>query len=92
MSIRLTILREHEDGDEEITLPTTWQICGTCRGNGTSSAYLGAFSQDDMAEDPDFAEDYMAGQYDRSCDECDGEGKIKVVDVDRLSEADLALY
>lgn len=79
-----------DDGDE-ISLPTKWEICPTCRGKGTSSAYLGAFTGDDMREDPEFFEDYMNGNYDRSCDECDGTGKIEVIDTEKLDEKTLQL-
>ena len=79
------------EGDE-IKLPTRWEICSTCRGEGRSSAYLGAFSGEDMAEDPDFARDYMNGAYDRACDTCGGDGKVRAVDEDRLTPELLALY
>jgi len=73
-------------------LPTHWEICSSCEGEGTSSAYLGSFTQEDFDEDPDFAEDYMSGQYDRACPECNGSGKVKVVDYDRLTAEQRAEY
>lgn len=69
-------------------IPTRWAICGTCAGNGASSAYLGAFTREQMDEDPDFAEDYMQGVYDRPCDDCEGTGKVRVIDQDRLASLD----
>lgn len=92
-----TIYVETPEGDEERDLPTRWEICGCCNGNGTSSRYLGAITQSDREpggdwEDPDEFEAYMAGEYDRRCDECEGSGKVRVVDVEHLSAEDLAAY
>lgn len=75
----------HDDEGEVIELPKVWEICGHCRGSGKSSAYLGSFTSDEWAhEDEDFKEDYVRGAYDRSCDDCDGSGKIEIVDYDKL--------
>lgn len=50
-----------------------YQVCPTCEGEGQSSAYLGAFTASEMEEQgPEFMEDYIAGRYDRPCDECQG--------------------
>lgn len=73
--------------DEQEALPYKFAICTGCRGHGTSSAYLGAFTGEQMREDPDFAEDYRKGFYDRACDECGGTGKIAVADKSRMSAA-----
>lgn len=85
-----------EDGTE-VTLPTSWAICSHCRGNGTSSLYLGAITQSDREpggnwEDPDEFADYMEGKYDRACDTCSGSGKVRVVDIKRLSPEHLRLW
>ncbi len=64
--------------DLEVALPFKFVICSTCRGHGKSSAYLGAFTGDQMREDPDFARDYMAGEYDRTCEKCEGSGKVAI--------------
>lgn len=82
------LYNELEDGSfEEIELPTVWEICWDCRGEGKSSAYLGAFTQEDIERDwePDEWEDYMAGAYDRVCEHCGGSGKVKEVDYEALS-------
>lgn len=87
----LTVYVETDDGDLiEATLPTRWEICGCCRGEGTSSAYLGAITESDREpggtwEDPEDFDHYMRGGYDRACDDCDGAGKVRVVDHDRLT-------
>lgn len=78
-----------EDGTE-VELPFKFQICSICEGRGTSSAYLGAFTQSDMDEEgPEFMEDYFDGHYDRPCDECGGSGKVKVVDRARVNKKHL---
>lgn len=84
---------EEEGGVVEVTLPTKWEICVECRGNGMSSSYLGAFTSSEWAEeDEEFKEDYMAGKYDKSCEYCDGSGKVRVVDWERLDEKTTAAY
>ena len=81
------------DDDEPRELPFKWEICGTCRGHGKSSAYLGAYTASEMDEaGPEFMEDYMNGFYDRTCDHCGGGGKVKVADLSRMSKADRAAY
>jgi len=79
--------------DTQKELPLKWCICGQCSGEGKSSAYLGAYTADEMdMAGPEFEEDYFAGNYDRACDRCGGTGKIQVVAVERLSVADKAIY
>lgn len=81
-----------EDGSET-ELPFKWVICSTCQGHGKSSAYLGAYTCDDMAEaGPEFYDDYMAGRYDRQCDVCEGLGRVRVADTSRMSNADVAEF
>lgn len=81
-----------EDDTVEL-LPFVFEICPECRGHGKSSAYLGAYTRDEMDEQgPDFKADYMNGVYDRQCEECEGTGKIKVVDWNRLTPAQQVAY
>lgn len=50
-------------------------LCPTCRGRGTHvnpNIDGGGLTSDDFADDPDFYDDYFAGNYDVSCSECDG--------------------
>jgi hypothetical protein len=69
------------DDGSEIELPFKWIICSACQGHGKSSAYLGAYTQSEMDEaGPEFFDEYMRGGYDRTCDACEGDGKVRVVD------------
>lgn len=79
------------DGDS-IQLPHKWAICNGCRGDGKSSAYLGAFTGDQMREDPDFAADYIDGLYDRTCERCGGTGKAAILDPARTPRDQLRAY
>ena len=78
----LNITMVDDDGLEtEVAVPALWQICHYCQGAGKSSSHLGAFSRDEMDEQgPEFLEDYLAGMYDKSCDNCSGSGKVLVID------------
>lgn len=69
-----------------------WIICRACGGEGKSSGHLGAFDAAEMAEDPDFFEDYMSGVYDRCCEVCEGKGRVKVTEPDasHLTDEELA--
>ncbi len=80
------------ENDEEIELPWKWEICDHCRGHGKSTRYLGAFTADQMREDPEFAEAYMNGEYDQTCETCRGSGKVKVLDRAKTPPNQLAAY
>jgi len=71
-----------------------WRICPRCDGEGQSSAYLGTYTADEMNEEgPEFQEDYIAGKYDRPCEECGGSGKVTQEDEESFDQrrADLRL-
>lgn len=81
------------DEGEEISLPTKYEVCPQCEGHGTSSAYLGAFTQSEWQEqDEEFRVDYMAGRYDRTCETCKGLRVVEVVDQGRLTPEQKKLY
>ena len=68
------------------TFPAKYQVCPTCKGRGTSSAYLGAFTTDEMYEmGDDFRDAYLAGDYDRPCSNCSGRTTILVPDMERMT-------
>lgn len=84
----ITVWVEDGDGGDPIAvpLPTRWEVCSYCDGEGKSSAYLGAFTAGEMGEMGDeFYEDYMRGNYDKPCPECHGRTTVAVVDEDRTS-------
>lgn len=89
---QLTVVYEQDGEIIEETIPSKYDVCPTCRGRGLSSAYLGTFTAEDMAEDPDFARDYAAGRYDRECETCDGLRVVLVPDRARMTEAQRAAW
>lgn len=79
------------DGDIEFSLQASWAVCPDCCGRGTT--YLGwpadqqpAFSREDFAEDPDFATDYMSGNYDKQCPCCKGRTTVLEVDWSQVDQ------
>jgi hypothetical protein len=76
--------------DEEIgrcSIHEEWAICDLCRGSGGHSNRFGAYSADEWNEqDDEFRENYISGLYDERCDDCNGSGKILVLDEDALSD------
>jgi predicted methyltransferase len=56
--------------------------CNNCDGQGKhlyGSMKGYAYSQEDMAEDPDFFEDMLEGKYDITCKFCDGNGYFMIL-------------
>lgn len=72
-----------DEGDEVVLdLPARWEICGDCEGEGKSSAYLGALTEDVRADwHPDELDDYLRGRYDRACECCKGSGRVLTPDL-----------
>lgn len=80
-----------DDGSEQ-QLPTHWEICDNCRGDGQLPLQGIVITADDWADwDDDDRHEYMHGTaYNSNCVECGGSGKIRVVDEDQLDEDTLA--
>ncbi len=80
------LLFNEEIGEEEsTTVKMKFSICPTCNGKGTHvnpSIDSQGISSDEFAEDPDFFESYISGDYDVNCYECGGKRVIPVVDED----------
>ena len=83
----------YDEEGEIVHLPYKWEICSQCRGEGMSSAYLGAFTWNELDEQgEEFIEEYFAGVYDRPCDCCHGSGKITFPDYDKMTEEQVKRY
>lgn len=81
---------ESEDGSTyKLMWPAERKLCPQCDGDGTmvNPAIDGnGLSSEDFAEDPDFREQYMRGDYDVKCDECDGNKFVLEPLIDDLPE------
>lgn len=80
-----------EDTNEEFRAPTKlpmkWEICHCCSGNGSHALHAIAITADEWDEwDYDSREDYFSGVYDTACGECNGSGKLKVINFDYISD------
>lgn len=76
----------NEDDETEtviIKVPTKWEICECCSGDGTHA--LHGIVIDPSEWDYEEMDDYMSGRYDTACGECNSTGKLKVVDWDSVS-------
>ncbi len=85
--IAIEIYNADTDQDDEIELPTKWEICDICNGNAkhvNPSIDAGGLC-DDMRHDQEFMDDYMSGRYDVPCSPCKGSGKVLVPDYDFLT-------
>lgn len=86
MTTRLTVnfTFEDDEGEEhEVSLPGRYEICGNCQGHGQHAHAIdgdGITSSEWDEWDEDDRETYMSGGYDQPCEECDGTGKVVVVD------------
>lgn len=78
----------HPDTDEEIVIPSKFEVCDNCRGSGKTvdPAIDGnGLSREQFDEDPDFGEEYFSGAYDVVCRECHGKRVILEPDWDRMT-------
>ena len=63
-----------------------WIVCPVCEGEGKTvnpAIDCNGLTAEDSREDPDFAESYMSGMYDITCQGCQGK---RVVDRKRVRE------
>jgi hypothetical protein len=78
----------YDDDGNEVELPWHWGVCPTCDGKGTHvnpSIDAGGITGSDMADDPEFFEDYMGGRYDVTCSQCGGRTTVPTPDHDRMT-------
>jgi len=98
MQIDLEIYKECTDPDtgetydmeDIVSFPAKWDICSRCEGDGhhsNPSIDGNGITESEWSEwHSDEREDYLSGKNDISCRECNGSGKVKVVDTLLLSE------
>lgn len=81
---------------EPLVVSFHMEVCGACSGSGTTTAHIecegGGFTASEWNEmcdgDPDFADDYFSGVYDRPCPSCKGQNVKPAPDIDSLDEED----
>jgi len=74
-----------------VRLPTMWEICPTCNGDGkhvNPDIDSHGLTREDFDEDPDFYDDYRSGMHDVTCYECRGRTSVRVVDEKTLEDTD----
>jgi DnaJ-class molecular chaperone len=83
---------DEEGFEQQYVLPSKFEVCPRCQGSGKHDhpAFANGFSQEDMAEDPDFAEEYRGGRYDVTCERCKGKRVIAVPDEDKCTAVQLS--
>lgn len=77
----IAIMDCYGDEGEEIEVKFVWEVCPTCNGKGTHvnpSIDCNGLTAEDFADDPDFAESYIRGDYDVACYDCGGKRVIPV--------------
>ncbi len=82
-----------DDGDEiDVVVPGKFEVCSRCEGTGKHDhpAFSNGFTQEEMSEDPEFAEEYRAGRYDVTCQKCQGVRVVCVADEDKCTPAQIA--
>lgn len=82
-------------GDVEHTLPAKFVVCDRCEGRGkhvNPSIDGNGISAEQFAEDPDFKESYLRGDYDVPCERCHGLRVVAVLNEERCSAQILKAY
>ncbi|ABO60619.1 hypothetical protein LA345_39030 (plasmid) [Burkholderia vietnamiensis] len=68
--------------------PMKWEICCRCKGEGKHDhpAFSNGITSSEWADWPqDERDTYFAGGYDVRCDDCNGTGKVQVVDEEAMT-------
>jgi hypothetical protein len=89
----VTITTIYDADENPVELPFKWVICGRCNGHGhyNDHVYTGDEFEEAFPTDED-KDDYVNGRYDRTCESCDGSGKVKAVRTDLLTAEQLEAY
>ena len=69
------------DDNEEYSVKCRYDVCDVCNGKGmhvNPSIDCNGLTREDLAEDPDFAENYFGGMFDVVCYGCKGHRVIPV--------------
>lgn len=86
LTVTFNLLVETDDGhiiDEPVEFPAHYEVCDTCRGNGkhVNRAIDGnGLDPHDPDLDEDFWEGYFDGRYDVTCEQCNGNRVVPVMD------------
>lgn len=85
---RRAVRDEDDEPTGSVTVLVTGKIvlCHTCEGRGQHSLHLGAFSGERLEEaraDTEWWDDYVAGNFDKKCGTCDGNGRYHEPDPER---------
>ena len=82
------------DDDEEVEIPSRFEVCDRCAGRGThvNPNIDGHGITADEWWGPDWDDEsremYLSGGYDVTCQECDGARVVLVPDLERLERED----
>jgi hypothetical protein len=98
--IAITIWNEDGDEEEEIALPSKFEVCGNCEGHGThlrEAIREHAYTAEEFAEafdDDESREAYFkrGGIYDVTCETCHGARVVAVVDYEKCTKEQKAIY
>ena len=92
MKLSVTIYSNRTE--HTVAFPAKWAICGACDGHATTTRHIecdgGGFTASEFDEacdgDPDFADDYFGGRYDRPCPSCNGLGRVQEIDEEYVTD------
>jgi hypothetical protein len=86
MAGKLSVTICDDDGND-LELPGRYEICPDCDGHGVRALGGMAITSSEWEDwDCEEREGYFRGDYDTTCECCNGSGKIVMVDEDRLSD------
>jgi len=88
MKTILTYLLNPAFEEYEAMLPSIKAVCQQCDGTGKHDhpSFSGGISYSEFEEDEDFHRSYMRGDYDVTCELCEGERVISVIDDESLTK------